>query len=80
MGAVMRLVTRDNDGKPDTPLSVWIGLAFIGTAVFFESVNIGPGGLGLSWTLGINAFLLLTGLTALIPGLFLTLMRDPEEF
>jgi len=76
----MRLVTRDSDGKPDTPLSIWIGLVFILTAVWFESVNIGPGGIGPSWTLGINAFLLITGLTALIPGLFVTLMRKPEEF
>lgn len=79
----MRLVSRDSDGKPDTPLSIWIGLLFIGTALLFEASNIGPGGFRLTPSfgeMGINMFLLITGLTALVPGLFLTLMRDPEEF
>ncbi len=82
MAAVMRLVTRDSDGKPDTPLSIWIGLLFIGTALFFEAVNIGPGGMRITPTfgdMGINMFLLITGLTALIPGIFLTLFRSAEE-
>ncbi len=74
----MRLFTKDSDGKFDTPLSIWIGLAFIVTALGFEASNIGPGGLGLSWELGMNAFFFITGLVALIPGIFLTLMRSPE--
>lgn len=41
----MRLFTKDSDGKFDTPLSVWIGLAFIVTALGFEASNIGPGGM-----------------------------------
>ncbi|PSG97408.1 hypothetical protein BRD56_05665 [Thermoplasmatales archaeon SW_10_69_26] len=78
----MRLVTRDSDGKPDTPLSFWIGLVFVGTAVGFEAANIGPGGFQITPTfgdMGINMFLFITGLTALVPGLFLTLVRDHEE-
>lgn len=78
----MRLVTRDSDGKPDTPLSIWIGLAFIGVAVVFEASNIGPGGFRLTRSMGemgINMFFLITGLTALIPGIFLTLLRRPDE-
>lgn len=77
----MDLFTRDSDGKPDTPLSIWIGLLFIGTALIFEAANIGPGGLGMSPVLGdmgINLFLVVTGLTALVPGLFLTLFGSPE--
>lgn len=79
----MRLVSRDSDGKPDTPLSIWIGLLFIGTAFIFEASGIGPGGFRLTPSfgeMGINMFFLITGLTALVPGIFLTLMRDPEEF
>lgn len=75
----MRLVTRDNDGKPDTPLSLWIGVLFIGVALIFEATNIGPGGFALGWEhgMGLNMFFLITGLSALVPGLFLTLFRDP---
>lgn len=82
MAAVMRLVTRDSDGKPDTPLSIWIGLAFIGVAFFFEAVNIGPGGFRLTRSMGemgMNMFFLITGLTALVPGIFLTLMRRTDQ-
>jgi hypothetical protein len=78
----MRLFTRDRDGKPDTPLSVWFGLFFVLVALWFEAINIGPGGLGLSPTLGdvgINLFFLLVGLCSLIPGLMLTLTRSPDE-
>lgn len=77
----MDLFTRDSDGKPDTPLSIWIGLLFIGTALLFEAANIGPGGFRLGPTfgdMGINMFFLITGLTALVPGLFLTLAGKPE--
>lgn len=77
----MRLFTRDSDGKPDTPLSIWVGLFFIGTALVFEAANIGPGGFRMGMTLGdmgINMFFLLVGLTALVPGLFLTLVRQTE--
>lgn len=99
----MRLFTKDSDGKFDTPLSVWIGLAFIAVALFFEANNIGAGGMafpidldfhaasGENWwsgwvtvgsadmVLGMNAFFLLTGLTALIPGLLLTMMGRPDR-
>ncbi len=77
----MRLFTRDSDGKPDTPFSLWLGLFFIGVALFFQAVNIGPGGFRLSPTLGdmgINLFFLVTGLLILIPGLFMTLFRSPD--
>lgn len=78
----MRLVTRDSDGKPDTPVSIWIGAFFIGTAFLFETLNIGPGGFRITRSfgeMGINMFLAITGLTALIPGLFLTLFRPQES-
>lgn len=78
----MRLVTRDSDGKPDTPLSIWVGVFFIGLALFFEALNIGPGGMSMGLTfgdMGINLFLVVTGLVALIPGVMLTLLRRPEE-
>lgn len=74
----MRLFTKDSDGKFDTPLSVWIGLAFIVIALGFEASKIGPGGLTVSWDLGINAFFFITGLIVLIPGLLLTMLRAPE--
>ncbi len=74
----MHLFTRDADGKLDTPLSIWFGLAFIGTAVLFDAANIGPGGLGFGWEIGMNAFFLVTGLTVLIPGLLLTLLPRSE--
>ncbi len=75
----MRLFTKDSDGKFDTPLSVWIGLAFIGIALFFEANKIGPGGLSLSWDLGVNAFFLITGLIVLIPGVLLTMLGQPDQ-
>lgn len=78
----MRLVTRDSDGKPDTPLSLWFGLFFIATAFIFEAVNIGPGGFRMSPTfgnIGINLFLLVTGVLIMVPGLFFTLLRAPQE-
>lgn len=78
----MRLFTRDSDGKIDTPLSIWVGLLFIGTALLFEAANIGPGGFRITATMGkmgINMFFFLVGLTALVPGLFLTVFRDPAE-
>lgn len=77
----MRLFTRDQDGKPDTPLSIWFGLFFILVAVGFEAANIGAGGFRLSPALGdmgLNLFFLITGLVALVPGVFLTLMGDPH--
>lgn len=77
----MRLVTRDADGKPDTPLSLWIGALFIGVALLFEASNIGPGGFRITPTfgeMGINMFLLITGLIVFVPGLFLTLFGKPE--
>lgn len=80
LAPVMRLFTRDSDGKPDTPLSVWVGLLFVGIAVLFEAMNIGPGGFRITRTMGkmgINMFFLIVGLSALVPGLFLTLLRDP---
>jgi hypothetical protein len=53
---------------------------FIALAVLMDKVRIGPGEpkLGISWTLSVPMFFLITGLTALVPGLFLTLMRKPE--
>lgn len=77
----MRLFTRDQDGKPDTPLSIWFGLFFIVVAVGFRAANIGPGGFRLSRTMGdmgIDLFFLITGLVALVPGVFLTLFGDPH--
>lgn len=73
----MRLFTRDADGKPDTPLSLWVGIVFIGLAVGMKAAEIGPGPLGLSWEMGLPSFFLITGLVALIPGIFLTLFRSP---
>ncbi len=78
----MRLVTRDRDGKPDTPFSLWLGLFFIAVGLIFQATNIGPGGLRMSPTfgdIGINLFFILTGLVIMIPGLFLTLGRRQES-
>lgn len=78
----MDLFTRDSDGKPDTPLSIWVGLLFITIAIIFEASNIGPGGFRITRTfgeMGINMFFLITGLTALVPGLCLTLIGDPHS-
>lgn len=78
----MSLVTRDRDGKPDTPLSLWFGLLFIAIGLTFQATNIGPGGLRLSHTfgdIGINLFFILTGLLIMILGLFLTVGRRQES-
>lgn len=79
---MMRLVTRDRDGKPDTPLSLWFGLFFIAVGLIFQATRIGPGQLRLSPTLGdmgINLFFIVTGLLILIPGLFLAMGRSHES-
>lgn len=75
----MRLFTKDADGKPDTPISIWVGLIFVGLAIGMKSAKIGPGPLSPSWELGMPAFMLIVGLVALVPGLLLTLLREPES-
>ena len=74
----MRLFTRDADLKIDTPLSVWVGLLIIATAFAMKAAKIGPGEFTAVWEMSVHMFLILIGLTALIPGLLLTWMRATE--
>ncbi|MDX1611282.1 MAG: hypothetical protein R3185_02860 [Candidatus Thermoplasmatota archaeon] len=74
----MRLFARDTDNKPDTPLSFWLGILFIASAVGMKAAKIGPGPLTPSWEFGMPAFILVTGLVVLIPGVLLTLLKRPE--
>lgn len=74
----MKLFTRDADAKMDTPLSIWVGLLFIGIAILFKATRIGPGEFTSLWSMSLHMFFILTGLSVLIPGLLLTLARPPS--